>query len=551
MDQNEKLLDKLLAMSDETEIVEFKEAKNEFNNDKIGQYFSALSNEANLQGVPSAWLVFGVADKTHEIVGTNFISSEAKFNKLKLFVSQQTSPSMSFMKIVSIKKDGKRVIIFEIPAAPRGIPVAFHGHCYGREGESIVGLSQNKLKRIFSQTAPDWSAAFVPEATFDDLDPVAITVAREAYKKKYPGRTEEVNSWDDVTFLNKAKLTLKGKITRTTLLLVGKDEVSGMIDDSCDPKIRLSIKDENGDNKDFCICTIPFILSVDTIANKIHNVTYQYLREDSLIPETVTQFDSFIIREALCNCIAHQDYQIGRRIDVIEKGEYLTFINAGSFIPESVEAVVIQDSPEAIYRNKFLVEAMANVGMVETAGGGIKKMFMLQKRKGFPLPDYDLSDNKVEVEITGKVVDKDFADILMKNTELSIEEVILLDRVSKKKQISKEDSNHLRKKHLIEGRYPKVFLSKSVATVIGDKIGYTREKGLENESYRQLILDSIKKHGSLTKPEINKLVGDILPANLSDKQKRNRIDNLLRRLREDGLISNTKAGSSSKWQLSK
>ena len=194
---------------------------------------------------------------------------------------------------------------------------------------------------------------------------------------------------------------------------------------------------------------------------------------------------------------------------------------------------------------------MANVGMVETAGGGIKKMFMLQKRKGFPLPDYDLSDNKVEVEITGKVVDKDFADILMKNTELSIEEVILLDRVSKKKQISKEDSNHLRKKHLIEGRYPKVFLSKSVATVIGDKIGYTREKGLENESYRQLILDSIKKHGSLTKPEINKLVGDILPANLSDKQKRNRIDNLLRRLREDGLISNTKAGSSSKWQLSK
>ena len=332
---------------------------------------------------------------------------------------------------------------------------------------------------------------------------------------------------------------------------MGKDEVSAMIDDYCDPKIRLSIKDENGDNKDFCICTIPFILSVDTIANKIHNVTYQYLRDDSLIPETVTQFDPFIIREALCNCIAHQDYQIGRRIDVIEKGEYLTFINAGSFIPESVEAVVIQDSPEAIYRNKFLVEAMANVGMVETAGGGIKKMFMLQKRKGFPLPDYDLADNKVEVEITGKVVDKDFADILMKNTELSIEDVILLDRVSKKRQISKEDAKSLRRKHLIEGRYPKVFLSKSVATVIGDRIGYTREKGLENESYRQLILDSIKKHGSLTKKEITKLVGGILPSNLTEKQKRNRIDNLLRRLREEGLISNDKNGSSSIWKLTK
>ena len=551
MDQNEKLLDKLLAMSDETEIVEFKEARNEFNNDKIGQYFSALSNEANLLGVSSAWLVFGVADKTHEIVGTNFISSTAKFNKLKLFISQQTSPGMSLLNIVSIMKEKKRVILFEIPAAPRGLPVSFHGHCYGREGESIVGLSQNKLKRIFSQTAPDWSAAFVPGATFDDLDPVAIAVAREAYKKKYPGRAEEVNGWDDVIFLNKAKLTLKGKITRTTLLLVGKDEVSGMIDDSCDPKIRLSIKDENGGNKDFCICTIPFILSVDTIANKIHNVTYQYLRDDSLIPETVTQFDPFIIREALCNCIAHQDYQIGRRIDVIEKGEYLTFINAGSFIPESVEAVVIQDSPEAIYRNKFLVEAMANVGMVETAGGGIKKMFMLQKRKGFPLPDYDLTDNKVEVEITGKVVDKDFADILMKNTELPIEDVILLDRVSKKKQISKEEASRLRRKHLIEGRYPKVFLSKSIATAIGDKIGYTREKGLENESCRQLILESIKLHGSLTKTEINQLLERVLSVSLSEKQKKNRIDNLLRKLRTDGLIVNIKSGSSSRWQLPK
>ena len=551
MDQYEILLDKLLTMSDETEIVEFKEAKNDFDNDKIGQYFSALSNEANLRGVASAWLIFGIADKTHEIVGTNFISSTAKFNKVKLFIHQHTSPSMSFMNIVPIKKDGKKVIIFEIPAAPRGLPVSFHGLFYGREGESIVGLSQNKLKRIFNQTAPDWSAAFVSEATFDDLDPVAIAVAREAYKKKYPSRSEEVQSWDDVQFLNKAKLTLKGKITRTTLLLVGKNEASGLIDDSCDPKIRLSIKDKNGDNKDFCICTIPFILTVDTIASKIHNETYQYLREDSLIPETANQFDAFIIREALCNCIAHQDYQIGRRIDVIEKGESLTFINAGDFIPKSVEAVVIQDSPEAIYRNKFLVEAMANIGMVETAGGGIKKMFMLQKRKGFPLPDYDITDSKVKVEITGKIVDKDFADILMKNTELSIEDVILLDRVSKKRLISKEDAKRLRKRNLIEGRYPNVFLSKSVAAVIGDKIGYTREKGLENESYRQLILDSIRKHGSLTKPEINKLVGDILPANLSENQKRNRIDNLLRKLRENGLIVNTKYGSSSNWQLKK
>ena len=211
MGQYEILLDKLLAMSDETELVEFKEAKNDFSKDKLGQYFSALSNEANLMGVDSAWLVFGVADKTHEIVGTNFIDTTKKLNTLKLFINQQTSPNMSFKEIVPIKKNGKHVIIFEVPAAPRGIPVSFNGHYYGREGESIVGLSQDKLKRIFSQTVPDWSATIVPAATFDDLDPVAIAVAREAYKKKYPSRTEDVNSWDDKKFLDKAKLTIKGK----------------------------------------------------------------------------------------------------------------------------------------------------------------------------------------------------------------------------------------------------------------------------------------------------------------------------------------------------
>lgn len=75
-----------------------------------------------------------------------------------------------------------------------------------------------------------------------------------------------------------------------------------------------------------------------------------------------------------------------------------------------------KDALEPDYRNKFLVEAMTNIGLVETVGGGIRKMFAIQQNKGFPLPDYNLSDNKVEVVITGKVVDKDFADILMINT---------------------------------------------------------------------------------------------------------------------------------------
>ena len=550
-DRYEKLLDSLLAMTDETEVVEFKKASDHFDYDKTGAYYSALSNEANLRGLECGWLVFGIDNKTHAAIGTSFLKDIRKQNELKKNLGEHLSMNMNLHDIIEVSKDGKRVVMLKIPAAPAGIPVAYKRACYGRDGESLVPLSLDKIERIRSQKKEDWSAGIVDAASFDDLDPVAIAAAREGYRRRYPNRAEELNGWDDRTFLNKAKLTIKGRITKTALLLLGRDEASVLIDNRIDPKIRLLIKDERGDTTDYCICTTPFILSIETIANKVPNSTYQYLRDNSLIAETVTKFDPFIIREALCNCIGHQDYLAGWRIDIIARGDHLTLINAGSFIPESVEKVVIQDAPEPDYRNKFLVEAMTNIGLVETVGGGIRKMFAIQQNKGFPLPDYNLSDNKVEVVITGKVVDKDFADILMRNTDLPIEDVLILDKVSKKKRLSKDEADRLRKKKLVEGRYPNLFISKNVASVLGKKVEYSLQKGLENESYKQLILDSIKTHNSLTKAEINKLLEGILPVNLSAKQKKNRIDNLLRSLRADGLISNTKSGSSSIWRLAK
>ena len=110
------------------------------------------------------------------------------------------------------------------------------------------------------------------------------------------------------------------------------------------------------------------------------------------------------------------------------------FSNYGSFLPKSVEEVVLNDTPEEVYRNPFLVEAMKNLDMIETQGGGIKKMFNFQKKRFFPLPDFDFEDNKVKVTIIGKILDENFARILIKNSDLKLEEIILLDKVQKKKE---------------------------------------------------------------------------------------------------------------------
>lgn len=136
--------------------------------------------------------------------------------------------------------------MFQIPAAPKGIPIAYEGHYYGRDGENLVPLNIEEMERIRKQiVGEDWSAVIVPDATIEDLDEEAIRVAKVNFKNKFPEKAEEMAQWDDITFLNKAKITKRGKITRTAIILLGKEESEYFINPS-ETKIRWILKDEKG-----------------------------------------------------------------------------------------------------------------------------------------------------------------------------------------------------------------------------------------------------------------------------------------------------------------
>ena len=101
---------------------------------------------------------------------------------------------------------------------------------------------------------------------------------------------------------------------------------------------------------------------------------------------------------------------LGGKINVVEREDgFLTFSNLGHFIPESVESVITADAPEEQYRKPFLANAMVNLNLIDTIGSGIKKMFVIQKNKFFPLPEYNLENNNVTVTIIGKVLDIKYA----------------------------------------------------------------------------------------------------------------------------------------------
>ena len=347
--------------------------------------------------------------------------------------------------------------MFEIPPAARGIPTEWRGQVYGRHGESLGPLSLQEIDQIRRQVAPeDWSAQTVKEATIGDLDPDAIAFAKQEYTKKTPHLTSEIDQWDEATFLNKAKVCINGKITRTALLLLGRNESEHYLSPAV-AKITWVLKNSDGNYRHF---GPPLILTVDKVLGLVRNLTYRHMPEASLFPIEIPQYDKWVMREALHNCIAHQDYPAGGRINIVEEPESLLFTNVGDFLPGTVEAVIRRDAPPEIYRNRFLAEAMVNLGMIDTIGSGIKRIFQKQRDRNFPMPDYDLTESqRVKVRIFGKVIDENYTRMLLARTDLNIWDVIALDKVQKGKPVTAEELKALRKKGLVEGRRPNYFVS--------------------------------------------------------------------------------------------
>mgnify|MGYP003110135411 CR=1 FL=1 len=543
----EQRLQALLDGDGENEIVEFKEARRAFDFGKLGRYFSALSNEANLKGNDSAWLVFGVRDD-HKVVGTHFRDNHRALQSLKKEVADKTTNRHTFTDIHDVEHPAGRVLLMEIPAAPQGIPVSWEGHYFGRDGASLGPLSLDEIERIRNQNRVcDWSAGICEGATLDDLDPEAISLARREFTTKNPRLANQINEWDDRTFLNKAKITIQGQVTRTAILLLGKQEASHFLNPAT-PILTWILKDRDGIEKDYEHFSCPLLVNANQAYRKIRNLKYRYIAEGSLFPEEVDQYDPFVIREPLNNAIAHQDYQLGGKITVIEfEDNRLCFSNPGSFIPGTVEKVIHSDAPESRYRNPFLAEAMVNLNMIDTIGSGIRKMFVTQKNRFFPLPEYQLDEGRVQVTITGRVLDLDYARKLAELPALSLNDIILLDRVQKRKPLSAEQIRHLKQQGLIEGRRPNLHISATVARKSGDKADYIRNRGFDDKHYRQLICEYIGQFGQAKRADIDRLLLDKLPDVLDEQQKANKIRNLLQSLKYQGLIE----VEGKTWRMSK
>jgi ATP-dependent DNA helicase RecG len=534
------LIDSLLQESEEQAWLEYKTniavSNASITPEGVGEYISALSNGAAVKNRDFGYLVLGIEDGTKKVVGTNLKMSSYKVGNqdFELWLRNFIHPKINFEFFETIYQEFP-VVVVRIPMA-KNEPTNFQKKPFIRINSQKTDLRNHPeyVRKIYNSLT-DWSTKTIETASIEDLDSQALIVARAKFKEKNinEGFYNEIDNWETAKFLDKAKISINGKITNTAILLLGKQEsVHYLLPSICEITWKLDTEERAYEH-----FGSPLLLNTTKILQRIRNYQYKFFPNNELLATTVNKYESRVILEALHNAIAHQDYALNSRIILTEKAEKLLFKNAGGFYLGNPEEYFFGEKTPDRYRNPFLVKAMQNLGMIDTMGYGIYTMLLEQRKRFFPLPDYaESTSENVVLAIYGQEIDTNYSKLLIENKGLPLSTVVLLDKVQKKQIITKDATDLLRKEKLIEGRGSNIYVSESVARVTNRQADYIKNKGFDDEYYRNLIREYIKKFNQATRKQLDELLLDKLPNILDDKQKANKIKNLLSWLKNNGEI---------------
>jgi ATP-dependent DNA helicase RecG len=564
----EELLYELLKKDESDSYIEFKENGDlnpSTNGEFFGQYISALSNSACLKHTDFGYLVLGIEDKTKKIVGTKFNIKTAKVklenNKenLELHLNRNISPKINY-EFYELEIDNKKVVILEIASAV-GEPTIYKKKSYCRINESktyLDSLPQKLIKKIYNSNT-DWSYKLAEKNNkkynFEDLDEDAVDKACRIIIKNNHHLEKFKNS--PKTILTKAKILREdGEVVNATMLLLGKSE---FFSDFGEIKIKfIGWKIGAGELGGAETFKIPFLLEVERVYAKIRPDIIKTFPDGSLFPnhDVINKYDMEACLEAINNCIAHNDYLQSKiiaihqyqdekmeRIDV--KVDFIDFESNGNFYDGNPQDYFDGKKTPKRYRNKFLAEAMKTLKMgVDVSGRGINFIYQKQLDKYFPAPDFishcdDFYNETFKIRIYGKVIDQKFSEILINHPDFNILKIVFLDKIQKGfgEEVGINDANKLKEEKLIEGRRPQYLLSKKVAEILGKEAEYSEKKGSSNDEIAQTILKLLEASpDGRNRRDIDKECYHMISTLKNDKQKDKMIENILAKLKKNGLI---------------
>ena len=531
---------------------------------------------ANSGHAGPSYILIGVSeqpDKSGKIVGIcqGDVIDDAVIHQ---FVNKKTNRVVPFASYVVASGVEDRDVIQIIEISPCAIQRPFYllkpfgkmseNAVYYRDGTSTAVASPEQVKAMGEDAAlkkakpvvelpedvrieRDWSAVVVENAEYSDLDDAAVAQARKGFVEAHMGRItlDEVERWPLEVFLGKVKLAVDGKLTRAALVLLGKSEASVKLSPYV-VRITWNLADGNSAYEHF---GPPFLLNTSEIYRKIRNFQIKILPKNSLLPISVPKYVEKVILEPLHNCIAHQDYSKQERILVTESVDSVLMENAGTFYDGMPTDYIDGVKRPRRYRNRLLAEAMADLHMIDAMGYGIHDVYQSQKSRYLPMPDYDIGGDHVSVRVYGNIVDEAYSRLLIAHADMSMADVINLDRVQKHLPISSEASTHLRKLHYIEGRGKQVRISSHIAELTDKRAEYIQMRATDDVHLKGMIVEYLKRYHFATREDINKLLFQKMHEALNEKERLNKIGNLLSSLRVSGEIVNRGTRSRPRWEL--
>jgi len=261
---------------------------------------------------------------------------------------------------------------------------------------------------------------------------------------------------------------------------------------------------------------------------------------------TVPSFNELVIREAILNAISHRDYRHAGSVFIKQYPTKIEFVSPGGFPPGiTPENILWKQHP----RNRRIAEVFAKCGMVERSGQGANRMFELCARESKLPPDFSGTDDyEVFLTLHGKVQDPRFLTFLEKigrERQVSFEatDFITLDIINRDEKLPQWARDRLPvliKSGVVERIGRKYMLSRKFYEFVDRKGVYTRKRGLDRETNKQLLLKHIKENrdsGSRLKELMQ-----VLPALTNDQVKK-----LIAELKKEGKIYKIGATRAALW----
>ena len=409
----------------ENEHLEFKEAKNGFDSDKLTKYCCALANEGG------GHIILGISDKQPRIIVGSQACSNLEKTKSDLITRLHLRIDVNELYV-----EDHRVVIVAVPSRPIGVPIQYEKIYWMRRGEELVSMTPDMLKRIFYEGEPDFSAQICPQARFEDLDLEAIKHFREMWMRK--SGNGALKNVSDTKLLRDIEVIVDKGVTYAALILFGKRSALRKFLAQAEVIFEYRSSSITGPAQQRIEYTQGFFSFDNELWEKINLRNDLQHFQDGLFIWDIPTFNEKAIREAILNAVSHRDYREAGSIWIKQFPRKIIIASPGGF-PSGINPsnMLWKQQP----RNRRIADVFNKCGLVERAGQGADRIFEESIRQGKPLPDFAHTDeHEVVLTLDGQIQDENFLRFLEKigqeqMASFMTEDFLVLDLVHREQPI--------------------------------------------------------------------------------------------------------------------